>query len=765
MALLRFSQIKALKELSSLDIEDIHVALGNKHTPELHLCEHLKRNSDLLNEITKVIQHFHGDDYVMCHDCGTFDACRYYEGDPVCDSCVDDNYFTSDFSGELFAAEFRLYPVFTETGEETWAESEHQENGWTCTDTGNYFADGMPSYRTEEGNLICPSAYDEGDYYQCDDCDVVSTELRYILNPDGSERNVCQSCYGSNYHYCEVHDEHEHDDYQCVNDEEDEDTSPIKNYSTRVEDTFSWGTPIAKGKYLRRVTHELWMGCELEVEVSESSHHYPSAVASMLLNDVDKIICCEDGSLTRGFEIKTPPMNLEETKNIFEAILASNAVDNLRSHNGGNCGLHINLSRSGLSQLQQAKLMFFFNSKRNEALLKALCRRFSSDSNRSGGGTNYSRISGSPKLSEITRAWNRWDADWSKEGKGTAHFINKRGYAYGKVRGKTGEVNETRYSAVNFSSQKVEIRLPRGTLKRNTLLANLEMAAAVVEFTRTGEAGAGSGRYASEFLIWMANRPRVNKDFPELVKFCVDRHFLGKEVLPRKDVREIPQQLEIAIEAPQINHQEIITHQYRSLIAAATRQPSLALLSWIDLAQDYPALEASQIRKAQNHVQVDYADRVRQQWQTLLAAETASPTTGEMDGILWDYPDLETTDVDYVFELAAAARAETNPCPPSVEEVTRQYRELVSTETLIPGVRPFAALRIEYPGLSIMDLTFGRRFAATPYDSRYVDQWQRLLEAETLAPTTGQENRILREYPDLTSLDVWTIFNRAARAA
>lgn len=763
MALLRFSQIKALKELSSLDIEDIHVALGNKHTPELHLCEHLKRNSDLLNEITKVIRHFHGDDYVMCHDCGTFDDCRYHEGDPVCDSCVDENYFTSDFSGGMFAAEFMLHPIFTETGEETWAESEHQENGWTCADTGDHFADDMPSCLTEGGSRICPSAYDEGDYTQCDDCEVVSTELRYILNPDGGERYVCQHCYGRDYHYCEVHDEQHHDNFECV-EEDEEDTASIQNYSARVEDTFDWGTPIAKGKYLRRVTHELWMGCELEVEVSESSRHYPNAVAAMLLDDVDKIICCEDGSLTRGFEIKTPPMNLEETKNIFEAILASDAVDSLRSHNGGNCGLHINLSRSGLSQLQQAKLMFFFNSKRNEALLKALCRRFSSDSSRSGGGTNYSRISGSPKLSEITRAWSRWEADWSKEGKGTAHCIKKRGHGYGKVRGKTGDVNELRYAAVNFSSQKVEIRLPRGTLKRNTLLANLEMAAAVVEFTRTGEAGAGSGRYASEFLVWLAKRPRVNKDFPELVKFCVDRDFLAKEVLPRKDVREIPQQLEIAIEAPQINHQEIITHQYRSLIHAATRQPSLALLSWMDLAQEYPALEASQIREAQNHVQVDYADRVSQQWQTLLAAETASPTTGEMDRILWEYPDLETTDVDYVSQLAAA-RAEMNPCPSTEEEITRQYREFIKAETAAPGELPFAELVHEYPRLSIMDLTFGRRFAATPYDSRYEEQWQRLLVAETIAPTTGQEDRILREYPDLTSLDVWTIFNRAARAA
>jgi hypothetical protein len=47
------------------------------------------------------------------------------------------------------------------------------------------------------------------------------------------------------------------------------------------------------------------------------------------------------------------------------------------------------------------------------------------------------------------------------------------------------------------------------------LLANLELAAAVTEFTRTGEINAGSGRFVSEFLDWLQQRPKLNQDFPE----------------------------------------------------------------------------------------------------------------------------------------------------------------------------------------------------------------------------------------------------------
>ena len=472
-------------------------------------------------DLERCLNRFQGMSAEFCLECGSFaEAGEDIGGMHVCGACINDHYFTSDYSGSLFQIDSRV-TVGTPNGSEAWTEQEFDRYGWVCDDCGERFSNQVESHETDgrSPRSICPSCVDENDYRHCHDCNNVTQSPIY----SGGDP-ICRSC-ASDYTWCALHEDYHHYAGACDVDSNEAPEKYIQNYSTRVESCYAWGTPMAKGKYLLRAQRSLWMGIELEVE--STGLRSPNEIAGMLLDEVDRIICCEDGSLTQGFEIKTPPMNLAETKLVFEGILASRAVEFLRSHNGGHCGLHINLSRSGLSQLQQAKILFFFNSKQNSGFLKAICRRFSDRLTLENGHTNYSKVSGTPRLAEVTAAWRRDDPIYSRQN--TAYCSKGKGKVYSKA----GSVNATRYCAVNFTDQKVEIRLPRGTLKRNTLLANLELAVAVTEFTRTGETNAGSGRFVSEFLHWLEQRPRLNQDFPELVKFCVDRKFLPFSVLPK----------------------------------------------------------------------------------------------------------------------------------------------------------------------------------------------------------------------------------------
>lgn len=531
----KLSQLRALKHLAVIDSQEVFDALNLPLT--FSTFEEILQHDDCNRVILEtILNRFHSMSAEFCHECGSFEeGGESVDYQHVCEACMDDHYFNSDYSNYVFHTDSQV-EVNTPNGSEAWSEEEFESNGWVCDDCGERFSNRVDSHQTDDVNSrsICQSCVEDNDYRPCNDCNNVTQEPIYSGgNP------ICRSC-ADDYNWCPEHGDYHHCDNECNSESDDieEPEKHIRSYSTRVEQQYAWGTPMAKGKYLLRAQCSLWMGIELEVE--STGAHFPNEIAGMLLEDVDRIICCEDGSLTQGFEIKTPPMNLAETKKIFEDILASSAVGHLRSHNGGNCGLHINLSRSGLSQLQQAKILFFFNSKQNAGFLKAICRRFSESLTLENGHTNYSKVSGTPRLAEVTTAWRRDEPIYSRQN--TAYCSKGKGKVYNK-----GEsVNSTRYSAVNFTDQKVEIRLPRGTLKRNTLLANLELAAAVTEFTRTGEMYAGSGRFVSEFLQWMQKRPRINKDFPELTQFCVKRGFLSSSFLPR--TKPVPRHLSLVNE-------------------------------------------------------------------------------------------------------------------------------------------------------------------------------------------------------------------------
>jgi len=145
-----------------------------------------------------------------------------------------------------------------------------------------------------------------------------------------------------------------------------------------------------------------------------------------------------DGSLNNGFEIITAPLGLDDQRNLWATILASSNVAGLRSHNTTTCGLHVHITRDGLSKLQIAKVVAFVNSATNYAFMKRLSRRY---------GTHYCKAKSKP----LCTGASNLDSD--------------------------------RYEMVNLCNRRtIEFRIFRGTLKLQSLLACIEFAAALVSY-------------------------------------------------------------------------------------------------------------------------------------------------------------------------------------------------------------------------------------------------------------------------------------------
>ena len=107
---------------------------------------------------------------------------------------------------------------------------------------------------------------------------------------------------------------------------------------------------------------------------------------------------------------------------------------------GGDCGLHIHISKKYLSEVQQALLDYFVN-KHSDFFVK-IARRNS----------------------------DRW-ASFKKDGDGKKY--------YGKACG-------SRYMALNFENREtIEFRLFRGTLKYKTFIGTIQLVAGLAKFIKT----------------------------------------------------------------------------------------------------------------------------------------------------------------------------------------------------------------------------------------------------------------------------------------
>lgn len=290
------------------------------------------------------------------------------------------------------------------------------------------------------GSLWCTDCISERAFW-CDNCDDYYDSHR-VGSTDWQGLTYCEDCISNVASWCDECDEWYPQDEYCEGCDGGNYDAIIKDYSYKPSPIFH-GTP----------KHGVYLGWELEADSPAHDRAIPASYASVELDGLAYLK--HDSSVSRGFEIVTHPIahNMLREKDMDRYW---NTIEKLRSDYGMRswdseleCGLHVHISRKGFSGALHQH-MFLRLIYGNVDMMK----RFA------GRQTRYATFND---------IWDmRQDSDRPI-----------RNYA-SKVRG-----GGDRNSAVNtFPEHTLEVRFFRGTMRKEGILACLDLVQAMVEYTR-----------------------------------------------------------------------------------------------------------------------------------------------------------------------------------------------------------------------------------------------------------------------------------------
>ena len=318
----------------------------------------------------------------------------------------------------------------------------HTNCSFKCTACGDrYISGSMGScVNSVNGYDVCTKCWesiktndDSITWTTCDDCNTyVRDDRRFSDALWSSHRDMylCNSCYE-----CEIEcsdcgiDYLESEGHTCDDPyEEDNGSRYIHSYGYKPSPRFFGDT----------LYH---LGLELEVEAKDGDYNWG---AEYVYNQVhDRAYLKYDGSLSNGFEIVSHPHSLEEFQKEFPwHMLDELKTNGFRSWNTSSCGIHVHVSRAAFKddahQIKFTKLIYD-----NQRQVERLAGRKSS----------YAKF-------------------------------NDKGKVVRKV--KFGNQSDGRYSAVNNENENtLEVRVFRGSLRKERVLSALEFTHAAVEYTKT----------------------------------------------------------------------------------------------------------------------------------------------------------------------------------------------------------------------------------------------------------------------------------------
>ena len=305
------------------------------------------------------------------------------------------------------------------------------------------------------GCYICDVCRDESyTYSDYEDRYIQNDDVADAIDRDGDPCTIHRD--NGNFHWCDHRDMYVHDDYESPDDEMSV-RNIIHNYHSsrdRIESIHDTWTE-------RNGYH---MGAELEVECytvnRDEAAYRIHEIVNPSGNYGERMFFENDGSLNDGFEMITQPMSLPAMTETFRFLENPDAIAGLRSHMTRTCGLHVHVSKRGLTNLQINKIVAFVNDPRHEWLIRAVARRYS---------TGFCNIK-NKKMGSL-----HWRQD-------------------------------DRYEAINIQPRHtIEFRIFRGSLKYRSVMAALEFCHALVQFCRPAEAGI-KDLTAEKFLTFCQNK-------------------------------------------------------------------------------------------------------------------------------------------------------------------------------------------------------------------------------------------------------------------
>ena len=297
------------------------------------------------------------------------------------------------------------------------------------------------------GEWYCEDCYWD-EFSRCDSCGCECYHDEIYFTEDGNEA-LCESCFE------EYQDDQEQEDY--------EDENIIMSYHTRdigieylyLEEELTNGLSVED---------LLYTGFEIEVYNSKNIISN-NKMAHMIREKYPelKLVFEHDSSIGNssndGFEIISEPMTLPYIKSIKEKLqdILQMLIDNgFTSHNNRYCGLHIHFSRNYFSDNEDKyiqKLSLFFETYKDE--LK-----------------NFSR---------------RKDFGWCQFISDTSG-IDKRFLKSSVILKDYAKKHPSHGIAINLgNTNTIEIRIFKGTLKFETLMASLELVHSLVRTIKTKE--------------------------------------------------------------------------------------------------------------------------------------------------------------------------------------------------------------------------------------------------------------------------------------
>ena len=305
-----------------------------------------------------------------------------------------------------------------------WCEACTERRAYWCEACESYNSTGT-SYVTDRGEQWCQDCTDRGAYW-CDDCDE--------YNSDG-----CDRCSDDNDSGRVIHD-----------------------YSYRPDAIF----------HSTDKNERLYFGLEIEVEAG--SRRVEASNYAQQLEVLDLAYLKNDGSLDNGFEIVTHPMShsffKQEASELWTVLeqLRTNPTYRVKSWDTRTCGLHIHISRTGFNG--GAHMHRFLNLVySNPEFYQTLAGRTSD------------------QWAKFTDIYQR---EYARNSEGERIFSQEGGYEIVSKRTFMHKLqpdrNSDRYSAVNTNNREtLEMRIFRGTVNGDTIKAQIDLAHASVEYTRT----------------------------------------------------------------------------------------------------------------------------------------------------------------------------------------------------------------------------------------------------------------------------------------
>lgn len=280
----------------------------------------------------------------------------------------------------------------------------------------------------------------------------------------------------------------------------------INRYSYKPEPRFGY-------KNDRESREHLTFGVELECEPRRDGA--PKMDADELSDRIDEIpggrtYCKSDGSLSNGVEIVSHPGTLAHHMYVmhWRQIQRTCEKAGFRSHDTDNSGLHVHVGRAQLGStdaerdetIRKVQVLF--------ALYTAELTRFSR--RRRSCLEQWAPFRSFGVSPESIRATNGDTlATWARSSVPTFE----------------DDYHQQRYTAVNLMNRAtVEVRIFRGTLKRDTLIATIQLVSNVFEYAMT--------HTWDELRTSTWADVAAYKPYKELVNYMIARNLLAAEDVP-----------------------------------------------------------------------------------------------------------------------------------------------------------------------------------------------------------------------------------------